>query len=409
MSPIQPHLRPDDEDFMSDKKAAFLNKPTLLANSVLLLIALLLVVGLIWAYFGTVEQRTIGNGKVIPSTEDKVVQSLDGGIIDKILVHEGESVEPQQPLVKLDDVRYTSDFKNGYAKYLALSAETSRLFAETQDSDTIEFSKDVLKYPELVQRETKLFQARKQSLEQEIKNLTDSLALAKDEFKMYEQLVKKGVVTKLDYDRAKTNINDIQEKIYEKEDQFRENALTQLNQRKADLESVVEALIGLRDKMIRTTLRSPVKGIIKKIYITTVGGVINPGMDILEIVPISDTLLIEARIQPSDIAFIKIGQTATVKITAYDYSIYGSLIGKVEYISADAIEEPKTSPLEKTPTSYYLVRIRTDKSYLGTQKHPLPIMPGMTTIVNIVTGKKTVLDYLMKPLLKAKEEALRER
>jgi adhesin transport system membrane fusion protein len=411
----EPKIHPDHEDYVSDKKAAFLNKSTFLANSVIYIILLLIIVGTIWAYFSKIDQVTVGLGKVIPFSEGKIIQSLDGGIIEKIYVKEGDVVDENQQLIKLDETRYKSDYLSAYSKFLALTAMSARLQAEADGKDHIDVPQ-LLKdqEPILVTRETNLFKERREDFNKQVALLEQSTNIAKKEFEMYEKVVKEGVVSMLDFYRAQRTVNELQEKLYEKQSAFREAALTELNQRKAELSSVSEQLNSLRDKMTRTVLVSPVKGVVKKINITTIGGVVSPGMDIMEIVPISDPLLIEARVQPKDIAFIQVGQPATVKIGAYDYTIYGSLYGKVIYVSADTIEPQKTraeegAEGEKSAQVYYIVKVKTDHNYLGTEQHPYPISPGMTATVHIQTGKKSIFSYILKPILKAKDEALRER
>lgn len=416
MSKKEPNIHPDHEDYVSDRKAAFLNKSTLLANSIIYIILLLMIVGTIWAYFSNIDQITVGVGKVIPFSEGKVIQSLDGGIIEKIYVKEGDVVEKNQPLVRLDETRYKSDYLSAYSKFLTLTAMSARLQAEADGKDHVDFPQVIKdQEPLLVTRETNLFKERRDDFNKQIALLEESRDIAKKEFQMYEKVVKEGVVSMLDFYHAQRTVNEIQEKLYEKQSTFRETALTELNQRKADLASVTEQLNSLRDKMTRTVLVSPVQGIVKKINITTIGGVISPSMDIMEIVPISDPLLVEARVQPKDIAFIEVGQPATVKISAYDYTIYGSLNGKVIYVSADTIEPPKSRTEEgaegekSAATVYYIVKVKTDRNFLGDEKHPLPISPGMTATVHITTGKKSIFSYILKPILKAKDEALRER
>lgn len=403
--------RSEDEEYMSDAKAALLSKPTKFASSILYLIVLLLVISLIWAYFSKIDQITIGEGKVIPFSEVKIIQSLDGGTLSEILVDEGNFVKKNQILAKLDDTRYTADYSTAREKFLALSATVARLSAEAQEIDHIEFPADVSKEkPDLVTRETKLFQTRRDSLKTELINLQNVYESAEKEVQMYPPLLEKGYVSKVQYMRSQQTAYSAKQKLLERQNQFRESVLAELTQRKGELASLTEQIISLRDKMLHTVLRSPVDGIIKKINIATVGGVINPGMDIMEIVPLSDSLIVQVHVKPIDIAFVHLGQAAIVKITAYDFSIYGSLEGKVEYISPDVIEDTKQNlaPGQSAP-SYYLVNVRTDKSYFGNDKHKMPIIPGMSATVYIKTGKKTVLDYLLKPLLKAKEEALRER
>jgi len=406
----------EDEEYISDIKAAVLNKATPFANAILYSVIALIIIGLVWAYFAEIDQTTVANGKVIPYSQGKIIQSLDGGIIDKIFVQEGDMVEKNQPLAQLDDTRYKADYLNGHAKYLALSALVARLYAESIKADKIEFSEIVEEeQPELVKRETQLFKERREDLKNQLALLRQSEEVTKKQIVMYEKLTQSGVVSMLEYYRTKQTLYDIQEKILEKESHFSEESLTELNQKKADLLSLTDQLESLRDKMTRATIRSPVKGVVKKIYVTTIGGVINPGMDIMEIVPLEESLIVEAYVSPSDIAFIAVGQQATVKITAYDYSVYGSLQGKVVYVSADTVENKKEggarieSISEKNLPVYYVVKVKTDKNFLGNEKHPLPIMPGMTATVHIATGKKTIMTYILKPILKAKQEALRER
>ncbi|QEY51777.1 HlyD family type I secretion periplasmic adaptor subunit [Legionella longbeachae] len=400
----------EDEDFISDSKAALLTKKTVVANSILFIVLMLIISGIIWSYFGMIDDVVIGEGKVIPSSEVKIIQSLDGGIINKILVQEGEIVHPNQILVTLDDTRYKADYKNGYHRYLALSATVARLMAQAYGQPSVKFSAELKENaPDLVDRENYLFKTQLDSLHSELENLQQYLDLAKEHTKMYEKLTIKGYASKAEYIRTQQIIAEIQQKILEKKNQYQNTAWTELNQNKAELMSLTDSLASLKDKMVRTELRSLVYGVVKKINIKTEGGVVSPGEDILEIVPLSDKLLVEAKVTPKDIAFIHKGQKVSVKITAYDYTVYGSLNGVVTYISPDAIEESSNKLPGGRPITYYMIRVQTDKNYLGNDKHKLPIIPGMTANVFIKTGKKSVLDYILKPIFKAKEESFRER
>ncbi|MBS0289271.1 MAG: HlyD family type I secretion periplasmic adaptor subunit [Proteobacteria bacterium] len=406
----------EEENYISDSKSALLGKPTLLFSGILYVLLMLFAVLLVWAYFGEIDQSTTASGVVIPSGENKIIQSLDGGVISQILVSEGEIVKPGQILIRLDDTRYKSDYETNYEKYLALSAMVARLSAEANGKNEIEFPKEVQENkPELITLEKNLFNTRRDALAKEMETLNEQLTIAEKEAGMYLPLIKQGSVSEVEYLNLLRISASIKQQVLEKNHKFQESVLTDLNQSKAELASRSENLIALKDKMEDTAIRSPVHGIVNKLNAKTIGGVITPGMVIMEIVPLSDSLVIQARIKPSDIAFIEIGQSASVKITAYDYTIYGSLIGKVIYISKGAITEtqrskensttPDTEPME----SFYLVKIQTNKSYFGGEHHKLYITPGMNAVVQIKTGKKTVLTYLLKPLIKAKEEALRER
>lgn len=403
-------IKSEDELFMADTKAAFLNRTTIFANSILFILLFLIIAGLIWAYFGKVNTETVAEGIVIPSARVKIIQSLDGGIVAELPVKEGKIVKKDQVLVKLDDTRYKADFREDYDKYLALLASTARLKAEVYDLPTVSFPKILYKAsPSLVTQENNLFETERDSLKNEVALLQKSLYLANRVIAMYQPLLEKGIVSQVDYIRAQSNANDIKDRILEKVDRFREDASNNYNKENADLAITTEKLKSLRDKMDRTTITSPVNGIIKKLNVVTIGGVVTPGFDIMEVVPTGDTLLVEAHVRPKDIAFIKVGQPATVRFAAYDYTIFGSLDGTVEYISPDVIEPRTAAGAAGESQIYYQVNIRTKKSYLGSENNQLPILPGMTATVNIKTGQKRVLDYLLKPLLKAKEEALRER
>lgn len=402
-------LKREDDEFVNDSKAALLDKVTPLANSILYTLLILFAVLLSWASVATIEEVSVGDGKVISSSQNKVIQSLDGGIVKKIVVKEGEQVKQGQILIILDDTRYKADYEASLQKYRALLAMDARLIAETQHKESIDFPKEIQSLTDLTSREQKLFTSRKQAQLSKVENLQKSLDLSNKETAILVPLVAKGFSPKLDLIRAERTSNDIKGKIKDAEDQFIDDALQALTTHKAELEEITKTLTSLHDKMHNTVIRSPVNGIVKKINVFTIGGVISPGMNIMEIVPLDENLLIEAKIRPLDIAFIHPGQKATVKITAYDYTIYGTLQGHVESVSADSIEEDRTKSAEGSPSIYYRVDIKVTQDYLGTAKHKLPIFPGMQASIHILTGEKTVLKYLLKPLIKAKEEALRER
>lgn len=403
----QDNLSEEDEAFIADTKAAMLSKSTLFAHGILWTLGLLILAGIIWAYFGVVEKIAIGEGKVIPSSQVKIIQSLDGGIVTDISVREGQTVKKNQILMQLDDTRYKADYQERLAKYLVLLAITSRLKAEAYNEPKIDFPPILNKHPEITTRETKFFETRRDTLKEEVALLQHSHSLAIERVKMYEPLVARGTVSKVDMLLAQRTANDIKSSILEKKNKFSKEAWEEFNKQNGELSIVSEELKSLHDKMIRTTITSPVNGIVKKLNVVTIGGVITPGLNIMEIVPMEDTLLVQVKIKPRDIAFIHVGQPANVRITAYDYTIYGSLEGVVEYISADAIEETKQTEIgEKI---FYEVNIRTNRNYLGNEKRKLPIIPGMTASANIETGSERIMDYILKPLLKAKSEALRER
>ncbi|CEK10674.1 HlyD family type I secretion periplasmic adaptor subunit [Legionella hackeliae] len=360
---------------------------------------LFVVCALIWAHYAILDEVTSGQGKVIPSSQIQIIQNLEGGIVSKLYVQEGEIVKKNQILMQIDNTRFMATYNEAGKKMASLEIAVIRLSAE-MNNKPMEVPPEFLKNnPDLVEAEKALYESR----QEELRQLNSALGYAQKELDLSKPLVSKGAVSEVEIMRLERSVNELKGKIY----QFKSQALEQLNKAKGELAALKESQQADKDRLVRTTVRSPVKGVVKRIKVNTIGGVIQPGMDIIEIVPLDDTLLIEAKIRPSDIGFIHPGQKAIVKLSAYEFPIYGGLTGKVEQISADTItDEKSTSGKEET---YYLIRVRTEKNYLGTEGKPLYIIPGMMATVDILTGKKSVLQYLLKPILKAREAALRER
>ncbi len=402
-SPSKRKPEQEDSDFLNDSREAILNQTSRGANLILYLLLALILIGITWAHFAVLDEVTEGQGKVIPSSKIKVIQNLEGGIVKSLLVREGETVKKGQVLMRLEDTRFKSEFREKYSNYLVLLAEISRLKAESQGKKSITYPELVKKdAPDLVKQENALFDNRQKDLEDGIKVMKDSLALAQKELDITKPLADEQVVSKIELFRLQREVNELKGRMRDERGNFQAEAHSELNHKRASMEGLKESLLAIRDRMQRTTVVSPVEGIVKQINTNTIGGVIKPGMDIMEIVPLEDTLLVEANVKPADIAFIHPGDAATVKISAYDFAIYGGLDAKVESISADTITD-------EYGNSFYRVLVRTDKNYLGKKNDPLPIIPGMTASVNIITGHKSVLTYLMKPLLRAKAKALSER
>lgn len=379
---------------LSDSDRFTLQGPRAFTHIILWTVAIFLLIAITWAKFAILDEVTTGEGKVIPSSQIQVIQNLEGGIIKKMLVQEGAIVEKDQVLMQIDDIRFSASYKEARKKIADYEIEIARLTAETQKKPFKLSPKLVKNNPGLAAAEQALYQSRVQ----EYKQLNDTLKFAQDELNLTRPLVRKGAVSRVEVLRLERTVNELKGKLIT----FNSHSLNRLNELKGELAALEASHMADKDRLTRTTVRSPVKGIIKQIKVSTIGGVIQPGMDILEIVPLNDTLLIEAKIRPSDIGFIHPGQKAVVKLTAYDFSIYGGLDGKVEQISADTITNEKEE-------SFYLIRVRTKQNYLGTKEDPLYIIPGMLASVDILTGRKSVLAYLLKPILKAKERALRER
>jgi adhesin transport system membrane fusion protein len=404
---LPPKLDQEDLEFVDDSRKAMVTESPFITNALLYGIGAFIIVILIWAKFAILDEITVAAGKVIPSSQVQVIQNLDGGIVAAIYVREGDIVQKDQILMRLDDTRYASAYREALAKYWALTASTARLMAEETGAKTITFPQALIQeQPELVKNETLLFNQHVEDLNATLDTLRKSYNLANQELNISKPMVAEGLISQIELLRTEREVNDLQGKISQALEGFQSKAHDQLSEQTAQLASLQEALAGLKDRMVRTTIRSPVYGTVKKINIATIGGVIQPGMNIMEIVPLEDTLLIEARVRPSDIAFIHPGQQAMVKFTAYDFSIYGGLQGTVEYISADTIKD-QDNPQDKE--TYYKILVRTTSNHLGTDEKPLPIIPGMTAMVDIKTGRKSVLDYLLNPIFKASENALRER
>ncbi len=397
------HPNTEDFDYIADTRRAILDEKIPWAHAILGATVIFILVMLIWAHYAIVDEVTSGSGKVIPSSSVQVVQNLEGGILKEILVKEGDVVTKEQILLRIDDVRFASSYRESLQRYYALQASIARLNALIQGKDKIIFPVKLEKeHPSLVKKEIALFESQKRQNKTAMDTTKRSLALAKEELNITKPLVKEGVLSKIELLRIEREVSELQGKLDEMRDNVRAEEQNQLDQDKDELNMLKESLAALEDRKTRTTIRSPVNGTVKQINISTVGGVIQPGMDILEVVPLEDNLLVQAQIKPADIAFIRPGQKAKVKITAYDFAIYGALDAKVEHISADTI-------MDENGESYYKVNVRTQKNYLGNPQSPLPIIPGMVTSVDVLTGEKSVLDYLLKPILKTKQKALRER
>ncbi|CQH26914.1 HlyD family efflux transporter periplasmic adaptor subunit [Yersinia enterocolitica] len=362
-----------------------------------------MIVMFIWAYFAILDEVTVGTGKVTPSSRAQLIESLDGGIINELLVHEGAIINKGQILARLDPTRFQSNYGEAAARERTLRASSERLRAELTGA-ALAFSADTLKEPELVARETQFYLSRRQNLNETVSNLQQSLKLVQQELRMTEPLVAKGAASQVEVIRLQRQISDLRGKIDEARNLYAVRAREEQVKNNADLDAQLQVVSGKQDQLTRTTLISPVRGIVKDIQVSTVGGVLQPGGKLMEIVPIEEQLLIETRINPRDIAYIRPGLPATVKITAYDSSIYGNLTGVVETVSPDTLQDEV-----KRDQFYYRIYVRTNRADLTNKAGKLfPILPGMVASVEIKTGQKTVLDYLIKPLNKVKE-SLRER
>lgn len=358
---------------------------------------------LIWAWLFKLEEVSTGTGKVIPSSKEQIVQSLEGGILTKLNVREGEIVEQGQVLAQLDPTRFASNVGESESLLLSAKATAARLRAEVNGT-RLTFPEEVMKESALVSAETALYHSRRSNLEESVSGLKQALVLVQQELAMTEPLVAKGAASEVEVLRLKRQATDLKNQMNDVQNQYLVKSREELAKANTDIETQSQVVKGKSDTLSRTIFKSPVRGIVKEIDVMTIGGVISQNGKLMTIVPLDEQLLIEARISPRDIAFIRPGQEALVKITAYDYSIYGGLKGKVTVISPDTLRDEV-----KQDQFYYRVYIRTDSDKLTNKEgKEFNITPGMVATVDIKTGQKTILDYLIKPFNKAKE-ALRER
>jgi len=373
------------------------------ASRIILLSTLLFILFGVWAWFGKLDEVSTGTGKVVPSAREQVLQSLDGGIVTEVLVHEGDKVEAGQIVARLDPTRSESNVGESAARYRASLASSARLYAEVNDLP-LKFPDSLKAWPDLLSSETRLYKTRRAQLTDSESELQDALVSVNKELAITQRLVKSGAASHVEVLRLQRQKSDLGLKITDLRSQYYVQAREALSKANAEVDMLSAIIKGREDSVSRMTVRSPMRGIVKNIQVTTIGGVIPPNGEMMEIVPVDDHLLIEARLSPRDIAFIHPGQRALVKVTAYDYAIYGGLEGIVETISPDTIQD-KIKP----EIVYYRVFIRTHQDYLVNKVgHKFSITPGMVATVDIKTGQKTIIDYLIKPFNRAKE-ALRER
>lgn len=372
-------------------------------SSVIWLTLLGLVVFITWATFAILDEVTVGTGKITPSTHAQVIESLDGGIVSALMVKEGDIVERGQMLARLDPTRFQSNYGEAAARVRALRASSERLRSELT-GEPLRFSAESMREPDLVARERQLYESRRRNLNETVANLQKTHQLVMSELRMTQPLVAKGAASDVEVIRLQRQATELKGKIDEARNQFAVRAREEQVKNNADLDAQLQVMAGKADQLDRAVLNSPVRGIVKDVQINTVGGVVQPGGKLMEIVPLEDQLLVETRINPRDIAYIRPGLPATVKVTAYDSSIYGDLKGTVEVVSPDTLQDEV-----RRDQFYYRVYVRTQSAELKNRSgKSFPILPGMIANVEIKTGQKSVMDYLIKPLNKL-NEALRER
>jgi adhesin transport system membrane fusion protein len=439
-------IKDDEFEFANDVRAALAERPPRAAWAIILAIALMLVAGVAWASRAVVEETTTGSGRVIPSRQLQVVQSLEAGIVREILAQEGAVVDAGDVVMLIDDTSFSAELGQLRQRRFAYLAEISRLEAEASDAVTVEFGPElVAELPDSVaDAERMAFAARRAQLDEEItvlnqqliqrqqeveeleareRKLASTLEPLERELELTRDLRERGVVPEIEMlrlegqlaelrgeldvvhatrPRARTAVLEARSTVDNLKANFRAEAREKLARTGAELSVLEETMRAARDRVQRATLRAPVHGIINKLNVTTIGAVVQPGQSIIEIVPLDDALLIEARIRPQDVAFVRPDLPASVKLTAYDYRVYGTLPGRVIRISADTIADSEGE-------TFYRVIVRTEQNHLTEGDTELPIIPGMIASVDIQTGEKTVLDYLLNPITRVRHEAFRER
>jgi adhesin transport system membrane fusion protein len=440
------HFSFDDKDyeFMRSLSTAVLEDSPRKLRFILLFWLITVIALLLWAAFSPIDELVRGGGKVIPGGENQMIQHLEGGMVSAIMVKEGQRVKADDILLKVDNIKSSANYESSQYKWAELRAKIIRLRAEATGGSFSPTVTDLAKIPKQIMEERSLYVSNQDRLRSQIQGLRDqytqkqnekieaqgriseqkrALAFIREEVAISEPMVAQGIKPKVEFLKLQREMSDISErynaiiasiprinaamsqissKIQETQSEFRMKAHIELNEAETEYNRVNVESSALADQVTRTAIKSPINGIVQKLYVNTVGGVIKPGDNLIEIVPTEGGLLIEAKIKPSDIAFIYPGQKAVVKVTAYDFSIYGSLEGKVVTISPDTVAD-------KNDNVYYIVKIQTNEKYLGSKEKPLKIIPGMMVNVDIVTGKKTILEYILKPILKAKQYTFSER
>lgn len=404
------NVKSKDLDLINDLNAALQKEKHSGQFIVIILFFILMIVFVIWAYNSPVEEVTRGNGNIIPSSREQVIQSLDPGIVTEIMVKEGDMVEKDQILMKLDDTRSSAVLRESEAKVANLEATIARLKAEAYGTK-LSFPDSVS--PELRRREIAAYKARRQVMVDAINGLSQSKAALDREIAITAPLVSEGYVSEVELLRMRRDSADLATQISERRNRYKADANNELLQAESELAQSKENVAMRADPVERSQIRAPMRGIVKGIKVTTIGGVVNAGEDIMQIVPVDDKLLVEAYIRPQDIAFIRTGQPALVKVSAYDYSIYGGLEGKVTLVGADTVSnsmQNRANDLKLDPNQvYYRVLVQTENNSLKDKNgKPMPIIPGMVATVDIKTGEKTIFQYLIKPITRMKQ-ALSER
>ncbi|MGM9479947.1 HlyD family type I secretion periplasmic adaptor subunit [Roseateles sp. NT4] len=396
-------LTKEEGAFVSALHAAHIDEPLPRATWALYLLCAVVTVAITWSALAKVDEITRSDGRIVPDGREQVIASLDAGILRELKVREGQEVQAGEDLAYLDPTRVEAQQNEGQAKLLALKAAAARLDAEANGRAAIRWPSGVDPKARYAEGEAESFEARKHLLDESVAAINRSLGLISKELKLAQDMSRSGLMSDVEVMRLNRQVNEIQQQRSERISRYRQEASQELVRVQSEMAQMDEQMVVRQDALTRTVLKSPVHGVVKSIKAGTVGGVIASGAPILEIAPIGPKVLVEARIKPRDIGFIRLGQTAEVKLAGYDFNTYGGLEGKVTYMSPDAVTEG-----DKTGEGHYRVIVTAERNNLKYKGEKLPVIPGMTSNVEIKTGERSVLSYLLRPMMKS-QEALRER
>lgn len=389
--------------FVSAIHAAQIDEPLPRATWALYLLCIVITAAIAWSALARVDEITRSDGRIVPDGREQVIASLDAGILRELKVREGQEVQAGEEIAYLDPTRVEAQQNEGQAKLLALKAAAARLTAEANGRAAIQWPADVDPKARYAQAEAESFEARKRLLEEAVSAINRSLGLISKELRMAQDMSAKGLMSDVEVMRLNRQVNEMQQQRTERLSRYRQEASQELVRVQSEMAQLDEQMVVRQDALTRTVLKSPVHGVVKAVKISTTGGVVASGAPIVEIAPIGPKVLVEAKIKPKDIGFVRLNQTAEVKLAGYDFNTYGGLEGKVTYISPDAVTEG-----DKSGEGHYRVVVTAERNNLKYKGEPLPVIPGMTAVVEIKTGERSVLSYLLRPMMKS-QEALRER
>jgi membrane fusion protein, adhesin transport system len=390
--------------FVSAIHAAQIDEPLPRATWALYLLCVVVTAAIVWSALAHVDEITRSDGRIVPDGREQIIASLDAGILRELKVREGQEVQAGEELAYLDPTRVEAQQAEGQVKLQALRAAAARLTAESNGRTSITWPADIDVKSRAAQAETESFEARKRLLDESVSAINRSLGLISKELKLAQDMSRSGLMSDVEVMRLNRQVNEIQQQRTERLSRYRQEASQELVRVQSELAQADEQMVVRQDALTRTVLKSPVRGVVKSVKISTTGGIVGSGAPILEISPIGPLVLVQAKIKPKDIGFIRLGQTAEVKLTGYDFNTYGGLEGKVTYISPDAV----TAEGDKSGDGHYRVIVTADRNNLKYKGEKLPVIPGMTAVVEIKTGERSVLSYLLRPMMKS-QEALRER